>query len=78
MNIKVKELIKIYNFYIGYFFIWQSGTNIVYKIYISTREIYNICEQYYYHYIRWTNNQNKSCRSWKVIELCSWQLFYLN
>jgi hypothetical protein len=29
MNIKVVELIKIYNFYFGYFFILQSGSNIV-------------------------------------------------
>jgi hypothetical protein len=35
MNIKVVELIKIYNFYFGHFFIQQSGGNIVHKIYIS-------------------------------------------
>jgi hypothetical protein len=35
MNIKVVELIKIYNFYFGHLFIQQSDNNIVYKIYIS-------------------------------------------
>ena len=35
MNIKVVELIKIYNLYFGYFFIRQSGSNIVHKICIS-------------------------------------------
>jgi hypothetical protein len=35
MNIKVVEPTKIYNFYFGHFFIWQSGSNIVHKIYIS-------------------------------------------
>jgi hypothetical protein len=28
MNIKVVELIKIYNFYFGHFFIRQNGSNI--------------------------------------------------
>jgi hypothetical protein len=35
MNIKVVELILIYNFNFGHFFIRQSGSNIVNKIYIS-------------------------------------------
>jgi hypothetical protein len=35
MNIKVIELIKIYNFYFDYLFIQQSDSNIVHKIYIS-------------------------------------------
>jgi hypothetical protein len=34
MNIKVVELIKIYNFYFGHFSIWQSDSNIVHKFYI--------------------------------------------
>jgi hypothetical protein len=25
---------------------------------------------------KWPNNQNKLCRSWEVIELCSWQFFW--
>jgi hypothetical protein len=44
MNLKVIELIKIYNFYSGHFFIRQSGSKIVHKIYISIREICKICE----------------------------------
>jgi hypothetical protein len=35
MNIKVEQLIKVYNFYIGHFFIRQSGNNIVHKYYTS-------------------------------------------
>jgi hypothetical protein len=35
MNIKVVELIKSYNFYFDHFFIRQSSSNIVHKIYIS-------------------------------------------
>jgi hypothetical protein len=31
-NIKVTELIKIYYFYFGHFFIQQSDSNIVHKI----------------------------------------------
>ena len=34
-NIKVVQLIKIYNFYFGHFFIQQNDYNIVHKIYIS-------------------------------------------
>jgi len=49
MNINVVELIKIYNFYFDYFLIRHSGSNIVYKIYIS--------EQYYYHYVGWINDK---------------------
>jgi hypothetical protein len=30
---KVEQLIKVYNFYIGHFFIRQSGNNIVHKYY---------------------------------------------
>jgi hypothetical protein len=26
---------------------------------------------------KWSNNQNKLCRSWEVIECCSWQRFDL-
>jgi hypothetical protein len=35
MNIKVEGLIKIYNFCFGHFFVLQSDSNIVHKIYIS-------------------------------------------
>jgi len=27
---------------------------------------------------KWSNDENKSCRSRKFIKLCSWQIFYLN
>ena len=40
MNIKVVEIIKIYNFYFGHFFIRQSGSSIVLKIYIYVLEGY--------------------------------------
>ena len=35
INNKVVELIKIYNFYFGHFFIRENDSNIVHKIYIS-------------------------------------------
>jgi hypothetical protein len=35
INNKVVELIEIYNFYFSHFFIRESGSNIVHKIYIS-------------------------------------------
>jgi hypothetical protein len=48
---KIVELIKIYNFYFGHFFIWESGSNIVHKnlhisliIYETIREICKIYE----------------------------------
>ena len=46
MNMKVVELIKIYNFYFGYFFIRQSDSNIVHKIYISLSEFKKPYERY--------------------------------
>jgi hypothetical protein len=86
MNIKVVELIKIYYFYFSHFFIRQNDSNIVHKIYISRilyeykRDILDLltmllplCQMN-----KWLNNQNKSYRSWEVIQLCSWQLFHLN
>jgi hypothetical protein len=41
-------------------------------------EVYKICEECCYHSFEWANEQNKSCSSSKVIELCSWTIFYLN
>jgi len=35
MNIKVIELIKIYNFYFSHLFVWDCCGNIIHKIYIS-------------------------------------------
>jgi hypothetical protein len=40
--------------------------------------MYKICEECYYHYTGWPNDQNKSFSSSKVIELCSWTIFNLN
>ena len=40
-------------------------------------ETYNICEQYYYHYVQWEKNQNKSWWSSEVEQLCSWIFFNL-
>jgi len=50
MNIKVVELIKIYNFYFGHLFIRQSG--IVHKFYISLIERMKLYETY----VKFTNN----------------------
>jgi hypothetical protein len=53
----------MYTVYFGHFFIWQNKIKFIHKIYISlvvyetTREIYKICEQYYNHYVGWTNGQ---------------------
>jgi hypothetical protein len=44
MNTKVEQLIKIYNFYIGHFFIRQSGNNIVHKCYMSLVRFHKLCE----------------------------------
>ena len=52
MNIKVIELIKIYNYYFDYFFIQQSGskhysqmTYLLYSFINYVRDLW-ICEQY--------------------------------
>jgi len=37
INIKVVQLIKIYNSYFGHLFIRQSDSNIVHKFYISLK-----------------------------------------
>jgi hypothetical protein len=44
MNTKVEQLIKIYNFYIGHFFIWQSDNNIVHKCYTSFIRFHKLYE----------------------------------
>jgi hypothetical protein len=41
-------------------------------------EVYKICEECYYHYIEWANDQNKSCTYWEVMKLCSWKFLNLN
>ena len=82
MNIKVVELIKIYNFHFGHFFIWQSDTKycsqmtyLLYSFINYTRDMF--MNNVYYHFVRWRNDQNKSCRSWCVIQLWYSSLFQL-
>ena len=42
-------------------------------VYETIWEICKIYEQCYYHFLGWTNDQNKSCTSWWVVQLsCSW------
>ena len=42
-------------------------------VYGTIRERCKFYEQCYYHFVGWRNDQNKSCRSWWVIQLlCSW------
>jgi hypothetical protein len=67
-------------------FIWvdSSFDKVVLVLYISyvvswnyMRGVY-IGEECYYHYIGCAKDQNKSCTSSEVIELCSWTTFNLN
>jgi hypothetical protein len=51
-NTKVVQLIEIYNFYIGHFFILQSGNNIVHKCYTSLIWFYKL----YVTYVSFVNN----------------------
>jgi hypothetical protein len=46
--------------------------NLVTKSYTSCIVLWNYMHKCYYHYIGWTNDKNKSCRSSEVIQLCSW------
>ena len=84
MNIKVVRLIKIYNFYFGHFFIRQSDTNTIHKIYISLLWFMKPYERY----VKFMNNitttlldeqitKIKICRSWWVLQLCCCWLFQL-
>ena len=83
LNIKVVELITIYNFYFGHFFIWQSISKYCSQIHISLilswtiRETCWFVNNVYYHFVRWRTDQNKSCRSWSVLQLLCSQLFHL-
>ena len=42
INIKVVQLIKIYNSYFGHLFIRQSDSNIVHKFYISLSKFHKL------------------------------------
>jgi hypothetical protein len=37
-------------------------------------EIYEFMNNVDYHFVRWRNDQNKSCRPWWVLQLCCWWL----
>ena len=83
-NYIVVQLLKIYNFF---FIICSSDikivtlfTNVIY-LFSSFRKLHErsrFYEQHYYRFVEWRNDQNKSCISWEVIQLCSWTLFNLN
>ena len=70
INIKVVQLIKIYNSYFGHLFIRQSDSNIVHKFYISLSNFHKLrqrcrnCEQRHYNFVGFVNHQNKKVRSW--------------
>ena len=71
-KIKVVDLGEFYNFVAGDFCSRKSF--VVSKSYLkfSFLKIQNLnCSNQ----ITWKDDQNESCRSWKVIEICSWQLF---
>ena len=55
-------------------------TNLIYlsSSFMKLYERCRFCEHRYYRFVEWRNDQNKSCRSWQVIQLCSWKLFHLN
>jgi hypothetical protein len=82
MNTKVVKLMKTYNFYIGHFFICQNicehcsqNLHMSHVVYETLREMCNICEQYYYHFVGWRNDQYKSCMPWWVVQLWYSSLF---
>ena len=84
VNLKVVELITIYNFYFGHVFMCQSISKHCSQIHIwlivswTIREACWFVNNVYYHFVRWRNNQNKSCRSWWVIQLWYSSLFSWN
>ena len=57
--------------------------NFIY-VYSSFMKLWDIWERWrfyekcYYRFVKWRSSQNKRCRSWEVIQLCSWKLFHLN
>jgi len=62
INIKVVELIKIYNFYFGHLFIRQNDSNIVHKSYISL--VWFRFMKPYERYIRFVNNVTVTLSVW--------------
>ena len=68
---KVVDLEKLCNFVVDNFFIWSY---LIKENYVWISQIWNLN---FSNNLGWRKNQNKSCRSRKVIQLCSWQRFYL-
>ena len=66
-KIKVVGLEKFWNFVVDNFLIWNHLVNENY-VWISN----------FVNGLGWGNNQNESCRSWKVMKLFSLQPFHLN
>jgi hypothetical protein len=36
---------------------------------------YRFCEQNYYHFVKWSNNQNKNCTYWQVMEVWNFVVY---
>ena len=71
-KIKVIDLEKLWIFVVDNFFI---------KIILSSKTTFEVVKfeiQIFVNDLGWRNYQYKSCRSWKFMKLCSWQLFHLN
>ena len=66
-----------------HFFMWQSISKHCSQIHIwlivlwTIRETCWFVNNVYYHFVRWRNHQNKSCRFWWVIQLWYSLLFQL-
>ena len=71
-KIKVVGLEKLRKFVVDNYFIWH---HLVMLKYVWSFQIWN---SNFVNDLRWRNYQNKSCRSRKVMRLCSWQRFHLN
>ena len=63
---KVVDIKNLCKFLVGNFFIWNHLSN---KNYIWIPHIWNLN---FSNDHGWRNDQNKSCRSWKAMQLCSW------
>ena len=70
-KINFVDLKKLWNFVVDNFLIWNHLVNKNY-IWISQIWISNFVND-----LGWRKYQNESCRSRKVMKLCSWQFFYL-
>ena len=71
-KMKIVDLKKLWNFVIDNFMIWN---HLVMQTYVWVFQIWN---SNFVNDLGWRNFLNESCRSWKVMKLCSWQFFYLN